>query len=199
VLRRTVQLGDGDFGAATATRYGGWEARRGAGQGLGLPRPPGRHGGRQVLFGPSANFAPFLEAHDRLATRYCDLSVNDRAFRDSDAARDDVSSNDGRGTDLELLFNDQLSENSSGNHRSLRVNLAFPLRFRSHAQSSADAPVATDGAQNDERTAGLDIARKVASFGYESGGHAKLIDQTALRCFTHLDNPSTRATRVFLK
>ncbi len=170
---------------------------------LRLLRPPWRHLfltlERQGLslgrFCEYPTLASFFEAHDRLAARDGDLAVDDRAFGDGNAARDDVGANDGSSSDLELLFDHELSEDTSSDHRGLRVNLAFPLRLGGHAQGSPDASVATDGTQNDERATGLDITREVASFGYESGRDAKLIDQAALRCFTHLDNPSGVLTR----
>jgi hypothetical protein len=154
-----------------------------------------RQGLSPGLFCEYPTLASFFDAHDWLATRDGNLSVDDCAFGDSNAARDDVGANDGSSSDLELLFDHELSEDTSSDHRRLRVNLAFPLRLRGHAKSSPDASVATNGAQNDERATGLDVACQVASFGYESGRDAKLIDQAALRCFTHLDNPSGVLTR----
>ena len=126
-----------------------------------------------------------FESNDRLAAGDGDFAVDDCAFRDGNCARDNVGVNDRGRTDFQFVFDDQLSGDAPGDDRGQRVDLAFPLRLRGHAEGTPDATVATYATAYDQRTSSFDIAGEMAPFGYKGRRAAELINQSSLRQFAH--------------
>ena len=94
-------------------------------------------------------------------------TINDGTFGDSDAFRDDVGVDDGRGADLQFVLDDQLAGDPSRNDCGKGMNLPFPLGLGRHAQGAANTAVAPNRATDDERTAGFDVTGEVTPLRYE--------------------------------
>lgn len=110
-----------------------------------------------------AMVALLIEVHDRLSARDGHIPVDDRSSCNGDRVRHDIRVDHGGRSNLQFSLDDQASSETSGNNGGARVDLAFPVRFRSDAQRSSNAAVAADGAAEKHRSIGLDVPGDAAA------------------------------------
>jgi hypothetical protein len=102
--------------------------------------------------------ALLIEMDDGLSARDGHIPVDDSASCNGDCVRHDIRVDHGGWSNLEFSLDDQASRETSGNNGGARMDLAFPVRFRSDAQRASNAAVAADRAAEEHRSIGLDVA-----------------------------------------
>ena len=109
---------------------------------------------RQSLLAPL-----FFELMNGLPARDADGTIDDGAFGNSDAARDDVRVYDRCRANLKFPLDDEFAGDSSSDDCSLRVHLTFPCGTRRHVEGAAYTTIAAYRAADDQWPSCFDVAR----------------------------------------